>query len=361
MASDILNTAVQRHQLWLQRLASFEANSFDPVLARADKIIRDVLSEQGEFIDSKALLDEVLKRLTLELGAEYSQWAEDLLDDLMEIGGEEAEFTATMLEKATPDGLSIAVASTAAVWLLANQRPVQITDKGESALMKPLVAGFTPNQIQRVNGVVRNGFFNGTPTQDIITQIRGTKKNQFKDGVLITTQRNASAIARTLTNHMSNMARQATFKKNKNILIGWEFSATLDNRTSSICRHNDSQVFKIGQGPIPPLHIACRSSQVPLLKPKFDLFGKDGSRASKGASGGKQVQDTTYYKWLQGQPKFFQVEVLGKAQTQLFRDGGLTTDQFRRLINDKMGEPLDLNQIKAKNPLAWATAELNGG
>lgn len=359
MASDFLNTATQRHQIHLQRLATHEANTFNETLKEADKIVRDVLSRHGEFISTKAILDEIMRELTLKLGAEYAAWGEDLLDDMMKIGGQEADFTAKTLEKAVV-GATVATVTAQAVWTAANIIPVQVSDKGESALMQAIVKQFTPNQVQRVTGVVRNGFYAGTPTQAIITQIRGTKVNQFKDGVLITTQRNAASIAKTLTNHMSNIARTTTFKKNKNILKGWEFSATLDNRTSSICRHNDGEVFPIGSGPVPPLHIACRSAQVPVLKKKFDIFKGEGTRASKGASGGKQVKNQTYYEWLQTQPKFFQQEVLGKTQTELFRKGGLTTDQFRKLVNDRMGEPLNLEEIKRKNATAWETAGLDG-
>ena len=364
MASDFLNTATQRHQIWLQRLASHEALSFDPILKRADKIIREVLSRYGEFISTKAILDEILRELTLSLGAEYRSWSESLLDDMQDIGESEATFTTMTLENAVT-GATVASVAGAAVWAAANLIPVQLSDKGEAALMQPLVKAFTPNQVQRVTGVVRNGFYAGTPTQAIITQIRGTKVNQFKDGVLITTQRNAASIARTLTNHMSNIARETTFKKNKKILAGWEFSATLDNRTSGICRFHDQEahdgkVWPIGSGPIPPLHQNCRSAQVPILKPKFDLFKRDGTRASKGADGGAQVRDQGYYSWLKKEPKWFQIEAIGKDKTQLFRDGGLTTKEFNKAISNRIGEPLTLDQIKAKNPSAWLDAGLNG-
>ena len=96
-----------------------------------------------------------------------------------------------------------------------------------------------------------------------------------------------------------------------------------------------------------------------MVKDKFDIFGDAGTRASKGAKGGQQTTAKTYYEWLERQPKFFQQDVLGKAKTELFRKGGLSSEKFRKLTSDKFGQPLTLDEIKAKDADAWREAGLD--
>lgn len=356
MPSQFIEDALIRHQTYLQGYATHTANIFDPYLLRADRIIRDVLSKAGPTIDTQKALNEILKELRERLSDNYSKWGDDLVKSLDELTESEINFTTTALDKAT--NAEVIKPTFTQTWAAINVRPIQISDKGESSLMAPLVKGFTPNEVNRINSVVRLGFFEGQATSQLITKIRGTKKNNFKDGVLITSKRSAETIARTAVSHVSNVARNSTYKANQDILKGWRFSATLDVRTSSQCRFYDDQVFKIGEGPLPPIHARCRSNSIPELKDKFDIFGDSGTRASKGAKGGQQTTAKDYYEWLARQPKTFQQEVLGKAQTELFRKGGLSTDKFRKLVNNKFGQPLTLQEIQAKDPQAWEQAGL---
>lgn len=47
------------------------------------------------------------------------------------------------------------------------------------------------------------------------------------------------------------------------------------------------------------------------------------------------VEDKPYYEWLKDQPPKFQDDMLDKKRSQLFREGGLTPEQFKRLQLDK--------------------------
>ena len=92
----------------------------------------------------------------------------------------------------------------------------------------------------------------------------------------------------------------------------------------------------------------CRSSTAPKLSPEFDIFDEGATRASKGADGGKQVAaDTTYYDWLKRQPASYQDEVLGKTKGLIFRNSGLTPEQFRAITVDDLGRPLTLEEMAA--------------
>lgn len=345
------HTATTRHQIYLQRVATHEAMTFDDFLKKADNTIRDVLSK-GEVTGKKALAKRTAE-LRRRLGGVYDEWTGELLGDLEKLGGVEANFSANVLKEATINA-AITTPTVAQIWTAANVVPLQINANGESKLLQPFVKSFTPQEVNRVNGVVRNGFFAGRTSAQIITQLRGTAKNQFKDGVLNVTRRAASAIARTATNHVATEARMRTMQENDDVVDGWTFSATLDSKTSTACRHYDGETFPLGEGPAPPVHIGCRSSAVPKVNPKFTPFKSPGTRASVGADGGAVTGKSPYYNWLKNQPASFQDRVLGKKMGGVFRNGGLTTDQFRKLTTNHLGKPLTIAQMEKLNPTAFA-------
>lgn len=78
---------------------------------------------------------------------------------------------------------------------------------------------------------------------------------------------NASRLVRTETNYFENKGELESYKE-----LGikkFKFLATLDERTSDICRSMDSKVFNVKdaeQGEnVPPLHPYCRSTIVPVV------------------------------------------------------------------------------------------------
>ena len=175
-----------------------------------------------------------------------------------------------------------------------------------------------------------------------------------QDGILQTTTRNAEAIVRTGVQQVANDARLEIAKQNIDIVIGEQIIATLDGRTSQVCRSLDGRVFKVGEGRRPPFHINCRSTFILVLDPKYRGKGNTDKRASyEGVTDNK-----SYYEWLKSQPKTFQDDALGKKRAALFRDGGLSADDFARLNLNKNFEPLTLDEMRAKNPTAFEKAGL---
>ena len=348
---------ITRHQIYLQRLGSQLANSFDPYLIETDKLIREILSrgEMETVGQYKSVMSEVRKAVI----GQYTAYTEEVTGELEELAEYESSWVADLLKSITT-GLAIATAGKLA-WQWSRTRPVTMSGN-QAYLLDDLLSTFAKNNTDRVLAVIRNGFYQGLTSADMIKQIRGTKANQFKDGILNTTRRYASAIVRTASNHVTNQSKQATAKANQDIVKGWMFVATLDRNTTEKCRHYDQlgEVYEIGKGPVPPLHTGCRSVQTFELHNKTGIleFSTKGTRASSGANGGQQVADMPYYDWLATQPKWFQQEVLGKAKTELFRNGGLSTDEFAKLTSNNFGEPLTLAQIKQKDAQAWSNAGL---
>jgi SPP1 gp7 family putative phage head morphogenesis protein len=220
-------------------------------------------------------------------------------------------------------------------------------------LIDTFLGDWTRTERTRVVGAIRQGFYEGQTTGEILRAVRGTRANQYKDGILSITNRNASAVVRTAIQHVASEARFATWAANDDILKGYRWLSTLDGRTSTQCRSLDQQVFPVDKGPRPPVHIQCRSTTIAELIDELKLFDDAGTRASMG---GQVAGDQSYYDWLKGQPSEFQDDVLGVTRATLFRNGGLSTEQFARLQLGRNFMPLTLAEMKAREPLAFARA-----
>ena len=347
MANEFLDQFI-RHNIYIQRLGSFHGNQFEDYLTRADRVIREILSGVTE-VDSRSLVNRIVRELRAGVSPIYDEYGQFLTESLEELATNEVEWTENALARGISDEApTIQVPSSAQVISAALARPLQFGNT--AVILKDLLDGFTQQEVQKVEGVVRTGFFEGQTVTEMVRRIRGTRAARFNDGVLATTQRSARLIARTATNHVATEAKNSTFQRNSRLLEGVEWSSTLDSRTSSICRIRDGQVYPVDSGPRPPAHPACRSSLTPRVKREFSLFTGNETRAAVGAEGAKPTQAGNYYNWLRTQPASFQDEVLGVTKGRIFRNAGLTTSEFRRLVSNNFDEPLTLAEMRAKEP-----------
>lgn len=154
---------------------------------------------------------------------------------------------------------------------------------------------------------------------------------RLRDIVEPKTARGAEAITRTAVNEVATTAHMETYQKNADITTMYTYVATLDLRTSEICRALDGQTYRYDDpnGQRPPQHFNCRSSIVPEVD--WEALGltppEEGLRASKD---GPVAASTNYEQWLREQSEADQNEVLGPARAKLFREGKVTLDQMVR-------------------------------
>ncbi len=71
--------------------------------------------------------------------------------------------------------------------------------------------------------------------------------------------------ARTKTTEVFNKGRMEHFESS-GVVDAYQYSAVLDDRTSSICEELDGHIFDSGDAPIPPLHFNCRSVLIPITR-----------------------------------------------------------------------------------------------
>lgn len=190
----------------------------------------------------------------------------------------------------------------------------------------------------------------GLTNDKLVQLIRGSRANRYQDGILRTTTRNAQTIARTGTAIVASEAKQEFINQNRDIIKGIRINATLDSRTSSICRHLDHTFMPIDKAKYPPYHFNCRSS----FEIVYDGYESPKHRASEFGV----TENVSYYEWLKKQTPDYQDEVLGKARGKLFRDGGMSVDRFKALQLDKNFTPLTLEQMRELEPVVFDKAKI---
>ncbi|STY93207.1 hypothetical protein [Moraxella bovis] len=208
-----------------------------------------------------------------------------------------------------------------------------------------LTKSFGKTESERIIRAIRLAHSEGLTNDKLVQLIRGSRANRYQDGILRTTTRNAHAIARTGTAIVASEAKQAFIRDNLDIIKGIRVNATLDSRTSPICRHLDHQFMPTHKAKYPPYHFNCRSS----FEIVFDGYESPKNRASEFGV----TENVSYYEWLKKQTPDYQDEVLGKARGKLFRDGGMSAEKFKSLQLDKNFTPLTLEQMRELEPLAF--------
>ena len=324
------------HQVWLQRNASHEVNELAPFIQQMRDEVRKQVLQFGDDNRTRQNLEKLLRDLEDILDGITTNWQDKLTEDLQTLAGYEADWTTKTLT-ANVDA-EFVTPSPDQVWSAVKWNPLALNDK--PADLFGMMAGWGDTEINRLVTGVKMGFVQGKTTRQIVKEVIGV------GGLADISQRNAATVIRTALNHVSTQARETTYKKNSDIIEKYEWVSTLDSRTSTICRNRDGQKYEIGKGPLPPAHPNCRSTTAPVISSEYDFLDAGAKRAARGAEGGTQVDaSTTYYDFLKQQPAWFQDEALGPVRGKIFRNSGISPEEFRVISVDAFGRPLTLQQM----------------
>lgn len=127
---------------------------------------------------------------------------------------------------------------------------------------------FSKKQIKELKSVLTDAFKEGKRIIDIQEDLKD--KVKIKDLVneegktIVKAVNRTLLIARTETTRLSALGAQKHFKAGG--VQQYQWVSTMDSRTSDICQNLHGRVFAIGQGPLPPAHINCRSTIVPVVE-----------------------------------------------------------------------------------------------
>ena len=190
--------------------------------------------------------------------------------------------------------------------------------------------------LRRIQDNITQGIKEERTKDEIVAGAVGTRDEDFRNGQVAVTRNNIRALVATAIVHVSMVTREALWVAIPRI-VGQIWTAVLDNRTSAICRARDNKVVMFGNnrppegaqlldppGARPPAHPNCRSAMMALIR-------------------GMLPDRLTFDRWLTGQSKAIQDDILGQAKGEMFRRGEVTLDEFV----DNSGKEFTLEQLQA--------------
>ncbi|AKJ28827.1 phage Mu F like family protein [Caldimonas brevitalea] len=285
----------------------------------------------------------------------------ELQGDLRALAEYEAGYQFELFRDVLPVQISVARVSADQVYAAAFSQPFR------GRLLREWAAGIEQNRMVRIRDAVRMGVVENQTNAQIVQRIRGTRALKYTDGLIEIDRRDANSVVRTAVQHVAAHARETFYAANEDLVKAVVWSATLDSRTSELCRIRDGLQYTqkthkpIGHkipwlGGPGRLHWCCRSSSTPVVK-SWQELGLDLGEAPAGTRAsmdGQVPAETTYAEWLKRQSGARQDQILGPERGKLLRQGGLTLDKF---YNEK-GRYLTLEQLRERDAAAFRRAGL---
>lgn len=348
-----------RHQVYLERLKTGDVNKTADFLKRIERDISARLAGKDLTSFTQNRLNRLLKSIRADLTVITGELNSAIAADALNLAKYERDFELKSLGKVV--NYEWAIPTVAQLRAAVFNTPLAIGGVNQGDLLKPFLKDVTNRQIKEITGAINAGYYEGASTNQILQNIRGTRANKYRDGILARNSKGLGMMVRTALQHSAQQARQEVWNNNKDIIKGVRWISTLDSRTSTLCRSLDGRVFPTDKGPRPPAHVGCRSQTVSVLDDRFSFLMDGATRSSRDPSGKVRQVDAeeTYYSWLKRQPEDFQVSVLGKSRAALFRDGNLTAERFAELQLNKNFEPMTLDEMKELEPVAFELAGLD--
>lgn len=352
-APDLLVEITTRRQVYLERYKAGEFKKYDPFLKRIAKLIKSRLNsgDYGEW--TRTELNKQLRSVNRDIKLIQGEYIQDFEKSSLELAQYEAGFEARSLEQAVKYDFDLPTETQLKSAVMTN--PLQAKGANGKLLM-PFVKDMASNQINNITNAIRAGVYQGLTTDQIVKNIIGTK---VSPGEINKLYKDTRLTVHTGLQHVSVQAREETWKRNKSVVKEVQWSSTLDEKTSTICRTLDHQKFPVDEGPRPPAHFGCRSSIVAALPERWEFLREGATRSGRDEFGKvtSYPADMSYYDWLKKQSPGFQDSAIGKTKGKLLRDGGLTSEQFAKLQLNKKFEPITLDEMRELEPLAFAKME----
>lgn len=378
--------AMIRHQIGLLRLSGRIRNDVLALLDATEADIREQIVSRLARSRSVASQERLIRAIAAIRSESWKKSAQLWRDEMRALIEAEPQFLAVALGTVAPVLLDLNLPPVDTLRALVTSHPF------EGRTLRQWSNQIARADIQRIEQQIRIGVVQGEPTDEIARRVVGSVRQRGRDGVTEVTRRQAQAITRTAVNAFANVAKRQFYEANRDVFDEEIYVATLDNRTTPICRSLDGNRYPIGEGPIPPLHFNCRSLRVASIngeaigsrpakavtqrqllreyakqagirpvssraalpyghKGAFDQFSRGRIRQLTGVVDAR----LTYQQWLERQPASFVIDVLGPTRAKLFRDGNLRLDRF---VN-RRGDELSLSQLARRDRAAFIAAGLD--
>jgi hypothetical protein len=322
------------HQIHITRLGSGTASRMVALMNRLDDRLRRAMMEidPTDATGRRQLrrLERLLERIG-EINAETRrQMGGALRGELVDLAKHETDFQDRLVRDVVGAGLEFNLPTSNQIRAAALSRPFQSVHLRWATTSQHIAEQYR-RRGKMLRDEIQAAVVQGDSITTLVRRIIGTRAQNFGDGILAISRREATTIARTA------------------VKVRW--LSVLDGRTSAICRARDGETYDVGQGPRPPAHPNCRSTTVAVFKSFRDL-GLDVDDAP--GLDGKNPKAISYNDWLRTQPREFVDDVLGKEKAKVYLDGKLHLNKFV----DKAGAEYTIKELKEVEPAAFERAGL---
>lgn len=347
--NEILMDRGIRHAVYLTRLAGGEADWVSEQMSELRRAITEAIApllsqlEGGEVISARdsAIISEAANRATQAAEQFFEELTQETFDRLSRIATAEAEFEAKLFRRAIPIDMNFRQPSDVFLRTVIRSHPLGGKTVGEWFSNMPVDLRI------RIEEEIRAGLVEGDSIDDLLRRIRGRPEAGFRDGIIGRAGRNAEMIVRSGVMNVSNRARQAFHDENREVISGYQWVLTLDDRTCPECAFGESEnPYPVDRPPALPAHVGCRCVLVAVTK-SWQELGIDldemepGTRAAiTNGMRGEVPSTLTYEQWFDMQSEERQLEILGPSRFRAYKQGVKVTNFANR------GGTLTLDQLQ---------------
>lgn len=410
-ANEQLQHFAQHHATFLERYKGSVVRQILTLLNRLDAdLVRQLSQNLSEAGTNRRRLEMLLAQLRAINNTIATRIQTELEGELKSFSSQEITTQAESIHEAIKLDLAIYAPSPQQLYVAAIAEPFA------GGLLSEWIESFTEKKQNLIRQEIRTGFASGEGIDQIVRRIRGTRANQYRDGILEKSRRDLRTIVRSSVAHMSAEVRERTYEANSHLLDAEIWDSHMDGRTTlRWCMPRSNKLYTVGtHKPIGHdlpwlqgagrIHPGCRSVSrpktksfrsmgldlkepppgtrpfvafepirdesgrpIPLPKPASKMSVAEYTRAMKRAGIsqdrinaiksrliGQVPAEMDYESFLKSRPRGFVASVLGDKKAKLFLDGGVS---LRDLVT-KQGDELTLDELRVKERAAWKKAGL---
>lgn len=289
---------------------------------------------------------QLLDRISETRGQLFDQMRGNLAGSLRELAVGEAASQLTTAALALPVVVDFVNVPAATLEALVKTRPM------DGALLPELFDRVSAAETNRIWKQIRLGILEGDGTDEIVRRVLGRAGTEL-------TRAHVDATVRTAVSTITNAARDEVWRANADIVAGLIWVATLDHRTTLVCRSLDGRVFPVDSGPRPPIHYRCRSLMVAYFDATSRVLAGVRPYVRKGRTViteiGTVPASLSGEAWLLRQPASFIDEALGSTRGKLLRLGKVP---LARMVDQLGWKPYTVAELAVREAEAFAVAGL---
>lgn len=343
-----------RLAVYVEDVKVWQARQFVFVLREVSEVLSDLLGRvRYKSLDglSKAQLNKLVAELRQSQSKIYSTYTEQLIKQLKdfmavdlevnrramvsthlqfegELGYDEIasdeksiRFIAGFIGSASPlYGVAAITGDNDRLWSSVTNAPLP----ANGLYLLPFIKTFANSAQAGVESIIRKAWANKLTVEETLTELIGDGQSiQGTPSQLHRINAQAASVISTATAHVAAIVSAGVASA---IYSRYAWYSVIDGSTTDICIKRNRNVYRYGEGPLPPAHIRCRSHIAPYV-PGSDIDGE------------------SFYTWVARQPAAVQDDILGEEGGVAIREGRLKAKDVPKYEKQ---EPLTYKEFKRK-------------